>query len=82
MTVVTVHKAKTHLSELMARAEAGEEVVIARGAKPVVRLTPIERPEPPRAVFGRYKGQFEVTDAFFEPYTDEEMGLTGADKPW
>lgn len=43
MTVVTVHKAKTELSKLIARAEAGEEIIIARGSKPAVRLTPSAR---------------------------------------
>lgn len=40
---VKIGEAKTHLSELLARVEAGEEVVIARGADPIVRLTRIPR---------------------------------------
>lgn len=40
-TTVTVHVAKTNLSRLIARAEAGEEIVIARGSEPVVRLVPV-----------------------------------------
>ena len=44
MTVtVRVGEAKTHLSDLLARVEAGEEIIIARGNKPVARLTRIER---------------------------------------
>jgi prevent-host-death family protein len=38
---VTIHAAKTHLSQLIARVEAGEEIVIARGDKPVAKLVPI-----------------------------------------
>jgi prevent-host-death family protein len=40
---VTVHAAKTHLSKLIEAALSGEEVVIARGRKPVVRLVPIRQ---------------------------------------
>jgi prevent-host-death family protein len=39
---VNIHQAKTHLSRLIERAERGEEIVIARAGKPVVRLVPIE----------------------------------------
>jgi prevent-host-death family protein len=38
---VTIHAAKTHLSQLIARVEAGEEIVIARGDTPVAKLVPI-----------------------------------------
>ena len=48
MTTVTVHAAKTHLSRLIEQALRGEEVIIARGDKPVVRLVPIDAPKPKR----------------------------------
>ena len=41
MVIVNVHEAKTNLSRLLKRAEAGEDVVIARNGKPVARLTPV-----------------------------------------
>ena len=40
--IVNIHAAKTNLSKLIERAEAGEEVVIARNGKPAVRLAPVE----------------------------------------
>lgn len=40
MVTVNVHEAKTHLSWLLAEAEAGEDVVIARNGKPVAKLVP------------------------------------------
>jgi prevent-host-death family protein len=43
MTTYTVHEAKTHLSKLIERAERGEEVIIARGDKPAVRIEPVEK---------------------------------------
>jgi prevent-host-death family protein len=40
--IANIHHAKTHLSKLIERAEAGEEVIIARAGKPAVRLTPVD----------------------------------------
>jgi prevent-host-death family protein len=70
---ISIHAAKTHLSRLIARAEAGEEIIIARGRKPVVKLVPIA-PKPKR-VFGAMKGQFTVGPEFFEPMSEEELAL-------
>ncbi len=72
--IFTVHQAKTQLSKLIASAEAGEEVIIARGAKPVVRLTPIE-PKTANRVFGAFKGEFDVPDTFFDPLPEEDLAL-------
>ena len=72
--IVKVHQAKTQLSKLIAAALAGEEVVIARGSEPVVKLTPLA-PVKKKRVPGRFKGQFKLTDAFFEPLPDEELAL-------
>lgn len=70
MTVtVNVQEAKTRLSELLARVEKGEEIVIARAGKPVARLTAIEQPA--RRPFGIMN--LEVPDSFFEPMTEEEL---------
>ncbi len=67
---ITVGEAKTTLSKLIARAEAGEEVVICRGNVPVVKLVAVAPKRTPR-VPGRYKGEFTLTDAFFEPLPDD-----------
>jgi prevent-host-death family protein len=78
MATFTVHQAKTNLSKLIEQAEAGEEVVIARGDKPAVKLVPVPKKHPKR-VFGAYKGEATVTDAFFEPLPDDELaGFEGA----
>ena len=68
----SIHAAKTHLSRLIERAEAGEDVVIARGKTPVVRLTPVNA-RPPRRKFGAMRGRAEVTAAFFEPLPPDEL---------
>lgn len=70
MTVqVNVQEAKTRLSQLLAQAEAGEDVVIARDGTPIMRLVPL-REAPPRPV-GFVHGA--VTDAFFDPLPDVEL---------
>lgn len=53
---INIHDAKTHLSRYVERAIAGEEVVIARAGKPLVRLVPLDTP--PRARQGGFlRGQ-------------------------
>ena len=72
MKTVPIHVAKTHLSRLVAEACAGEEVIIARGKVPVVRLVPVDAPTS-RRVFGAMKGRAGVGPEFFEPLPDEEL---------
>ena len=75
MKTVTVHAAKTHLSRLIVKAAAGEEVVIARGKIPVVRLVPVRAGKPSRR-FGAFRGRARVSAAFFAPLSEAEL------KPW
>jgi prevent-host-death family protein len=70
--IVTIHVAKTNLSRLIARARAGDDVVIARGKTPVVRLVPVEATKP-RRKFGAMKGKARTTRAFFQPLPAEEI---------
>ena len=72
MPTYTVHHAKTNLSKLIERAEAGEEVIIARRDTPAVRIVPVNQKTGKRK-FGAYKGQATVTGAFFEPLPDDEL---------
>ncbi|CAN5740828.1 hypothetical protein BH23GEM3_BH23GEM3_18610 [soil metagenome] len=72
MNIVNVHAAKTHLSRLIEQACAGEEVIIARNNKPVVKLVSIEAPRPKRQ-FGALKGKVVVPDSFFDPLPEEEL---------
>lgn len=68
----SMHAAKTHLSRLVARACAGEDVVIARGKTPVVKLVRADA-EPPKRAFGAMRGRAKVGRAFFEPLPAEEL---------
>jgi prevent-host-death family protein len=69
--MVNVHEAKAQLSDLLERAVRGEEVVIAKRGKPIVRLVPTGTKEPRQP--GLAKGKGYLTDAFFEPLSDEEL---------
>jgi prevent-host-death family protein len=71
MTEVGVHETKTHLSDLLRRVEAGEDIVITRGGEPVARLVAVE-PARPR-VFGLDEGVFEVPDDFDEALPDDVL---------
>jgi prevent-host-death family protein len=71
MAQVNVHEAKTQLSKLLARVAAGEEIVIAKGGKPVARLVPMEAKRERRAL-GMDAGQkFFIADDFDAPLPPE-----------
>ncbi len=71
MVVVNVSHAKAQLSQLLARAEAGEEIVIARRGKPVARLVACKPRKKRRP--GRLKGRVVIPDDFFDPLPEEEL---------
>jgi prevent-host-death family protein len=67
---VNVHEAKTHLSRLLARVEAGEQVTIARAGRPIARLVPIGAARRAR-VPGRDVGRGWIADDFDAPLPAE-----------
>ncbi|MGH7912422.1 MAG: type II toxin-antitoxin system Phd/YefM family antitoxin [Candidatus Dormibacteraceae bacterium] len=71
--VVGVHEAKTHLSRLLERVEAGEEIVITRRGVEVARL--IAASSPGRRQFGQFAGQFTVPEDFDEPLPGDLVDL-------
>ena len=71
MSVANVGQAKIHLSRLLAQAEAGEDVVIARNGKPVARLVGYKCVGKRR--FGALKGQIVIDDKFFDPLPETEL---------
>jgi prevent-host-death family protein len=77
MVAINVHEAKAHLSEYLARVEAGETVIIARRNKPVAKLVPVEMEQEtlaPRPI-GLAKGLGHVPPEFFEPLDDDLLVL-------
>ncbi|HUH61871.1 MAG TPA: hypothetical protein VLZ50_02690 [Terracidiphilus sp.] len=71
----TMHEAKTNLSKLVARALAGEEVILTHGKErtPAVKLVPVSANRRPDRPIGLYKGQIELGPQFFEPLPEEEI---------
>ena len=70
--VVTIHQAKTNLSRLIKKASNGEEVIIARGSKPVARLVPLGEIRSHRQP-GSLKGQLRVGPEFFDDLAHDEL---------
>ena len=81
MTVVNIHQAKTELSKLIARAEAGEAIVLARGNKPVAKLVALEAPKPTVRGYGSHAHlRGKIPDSFFfDPLPEDELKLWEGD---
>lgn len=69
MHQVNIHEAKTHLSKLIQEAISGEEVIIAKGNKPMVKLVSLKSQKNQRQL-GTAKGQIVMADNFDEPLDD------------
>jgi len=72
METITIHKAKTQLSRLIEKACQGEEIVIARGKTPVVKLVAIESKIGKRKP-GAWKGKISYTPDAYDPLADQEL---------
>ncbi len=70
MRIVNMHEAKTHLSKLVEDVLSGEEIILAKAGKPLVRLVPYEGRPKPRTP-GRFKGRIRIAPDFDE--TPEEI---------
>ena len=75
MSQINVHEAKTHLSRILSRVAAGEEIVIAKAGRPVARLVPVEQRL--RRVLGQDEGLFEVPDDFDGPLPEDVLADFG-----
>lgn len=79
----TVHQAKTNFSRILREVEAGKEVIVTRGKKPVARITAVEQPESPiagrRSLMGAYRREISWDDDAFAPLSDEELREMGMD---
>ncbi len=70
MTRVTIHEAKTHLSKLIAQALQGEEIIIAKGNKPVVRLVALPEAKNKRRIGGAKGAVKNIAEDFDAPLDD------------
>jgi prevent-host-death family protein len=76
--IVNIHEAKTHLSQLVDRAAAGEEIIIARAGKPVCRLAPLTPARQPRTL-GLFAGEpFSMASDFDHLPDDVAAAFEGA----
>jgi prevent-host-death family protein len=84
---VNIHHAKTNLSQLILKAESGEDVVIARAGKPVVRLVPVNLQVPSGKIAERnaakqlLKNSLKISPDFFDPKLDEEIAKSFNESP-
>lgn len=72
--IFNVHDAKTHLSKLLDRVHAGEEIILAKAGKPYAKLVPIASDKPKRRG-GQFEGLFTVGDEIFDPLPEDELRL-------
>jgi prevent-host-death family protein len=70
MISVNVHEAKTHLSRLLKRVAAGEEIIISKAGKPMAKLSPLSKPQTDR-VPGLDKGIIQIPDDFDAPLPED-----------
>ncbi|TAK22553.1 MAG: type II toxin-antitoxin system Phd/YefM family antitoxin [Chloroflexota bacterium] len=78
---INIHEAKTHLSRLVERAAAGEEIIIAKAGRPMARLMPLKSLEPRRPL-GGMEGLIWMSDDFDAPMDPEWLAMFyGEDKP-
>lgn len=75
---VNLHAAKTTLSQLVDEAVAGQDIVIAKAGKPMVRLVPVAR-ETRRRGFGADKGKISISEDFDAPLPPEILRSFGID---
>ena len=77
-TTVNVHEAKTHLSKLLERVRAGEEIIVAKAGKPYAKLVPIAvSARPKRRQPGGLEDFGPIPDSFSEPLPDDELDAWG-----
>lgn len=71
-TIVNIHEAKTHLSKLLHRVLAGEEIIIAKSGKPIARLLPVSQ-KPAQRRPGSAKGKIWIAPDFDAPLPDHML---------
>ena len=81
MTEITVHKAKSSLSKLLAQVEAGEEIVVCRGPTRIAKLIPYRESAGPRPKVGEItSARIRVKRGCFDPLTEKEAADWGMAK--
>mgnify|MGYP000852579163 CR=1 FL=1 len=80
MQTINIHEAKTHLSRLVEQAAKGEPFVIAKAGKPLVKVMPLDAPEPgQQRRLGFMAGQITVPDDFDRMGSEQIEQMFGGD---
>ncbi|CAN5389345.1 type II toxin-antitoxin system prevent-host-death family antitoxin [soil metagenome] len=77
--LVNIHEAKTHFSKLINDVLSGQEVIIARGGKPVIKLVPYAEETKTRKG-GQFRDLIHISEDFDAPLPDDLLNLFGNDK--
>ena len=72
MRTINIHEAKTHLSSLAEEVAAGEEIIIAKAGRPVMKLVPVDKKK--KRQFGFLAGQIRTSSDFDAPLPDDVLG--------
>lgn len=75
MPTYNMHEAKTNLSKLVEKANKGEEVILAKNGKPMVRFTPLDKKTALLPPPGLFAGKARISEDFNDPLPDEYLGL-------
>ena len=81
MIRLNIHEAKTHLSRYLPLLEAGETIILCKRNVPIAEIKSIEKRRTQPRKLGLAKGQFEVTDAFFEPLPEDLLAAFEGREP-
>ena len=77
MSLINLYEAKTQLSQLVDRAAAGEEIIIAKAGRPLARLVPLGARLQPRPL-GLLRGQVRISEDFDDPLPETmRLGFLG-----
>jgi prevent-host-death family protein len=81
--IVNMHEAKSTLSRLVDEASAGEEIIIAKAGRQMVKLVPVENKKAGQRPLGLLKGQIWIADDFDAPLPDDLLDMfEGKDEKW
>ena len=80
MLQVNIHEAKTNLSKLVEKASKGEEFIIAKAGKPMVKVIPIAPQQKPKRVGGFLKGHATIPGDFDSMGSNEIIALFSGSK--
>lgn len=75
MIKLNIHEAKTHLSRYLDRVAKGETIILCKRNVPIAEIRPIPPERKSKRRIGLAKGQFCVSQKFFEPLPDELIAL-------